>query len=102
MSHLCVFSEWGCEEEQRIDSSLRGADRKAALCSLLEQETQLIAAIGQHRIAVHNDNYDKAVRKFLDKVTDPPQPPQTSECPLSKKVTYISIKKHVVVQQEQL
>lgn len=64
---LCV-SEWRNEEEQRISSSLRGAERKAALCTLLDQEMDLIAAIGRHHIAVHSDNYDKAVRNFLDKV----------------------------------
>lgn len=64
---LCV-SEWRSEEEQRISSSLRGAERKAALCALLDQEMDLIAAIGRHHIAVHSDNYDKAVRNFLDKV----------------------------------
>lgn len=64
---VCV-SEWRNEEEQRINSTLRGAERKAALCLLVEQETQLIAAIGQHRITVQNNNYDKTVRNFLDKV----------------------------------
>lgn len=69
--NLCVcvcVSEWRCEEEQQINLSLRGAERKAALCSLLEQETQLIAAIGRHRIAVQHNNYDKSIRDFLDKV----------------------------------
>lgn len=65
--YLCD-SEWRCEEEQRINSTLRGAERKAALCSLLEQETQQIATIGRHQIAIQNDNYDKTVRNFLDKV----------------------------------
>ncbi|XP_070763055.1 IQ motif and ubiquitin-like domain-containing protein [Enoplosus armatus] len=66
-----ALEKWRCEEEQQINSSLRGAERKAALCSLLEQETQLIAAIGCHRIAVQNNNYDKTVRNFLDKVAAP-------------------------------
>lgn len=64
---VCV-SEWRCDEEQRINSSLRGAERKAALCSLLEQEAQLIADIGRHQITVQQNNYDKTVRNFLDKV----------------------------------
>ncbi|XP_053175347.1 IQ and ubiquitin-like domain-containing protein [Scomber japonicus] len=66
-----ALEKWRLEEEQRINSSLRGAERKAALCLLLEQETQLIAAIGCHRIAVHNNNYDKSVRRFLDKAAAP-------------------------------
>ncbi|XP_076588894.1 IQ motif and ubiquitin-like domain-containing protein isoform X1 [Chaetodon auriga] len=66
-----ALEKWRHEEEQRINSSLRGAERKAALCSLLEQETQLIASIGRHRIAVHGSNYDKAVRTLLDKSAAP-------------------------------
>ncbi|XP_038562649.1 IQ and ubiquitin-like domain-containing protein [Micropterus salmoides] len=68
-----ALEKWRYEEEQQINSSLRGAERKAALCSLLEQETQLIAAIGCHRIAVQNNNYDKTVRSFLDKSAAPHQ-----------------------------
>ncbi|XP_031135596.1 IQ and ubiquitin-like domain-containing protein [Sander lucioperca] len=68
-----ALEKWRCEEEEQINSSLRGAERKAALCSLLEQETQLIAAIGRHRIAVQDNNYDKTVRNFLDKSAAPHQ-----------------------------
>ncbi|XP_041652054.1 IQ and ubiquitin-like domain-containing protein [Cheilinus undulatus] len=68
-----ALEKWRIEEEQNINSSLRGAERKAALCSLLEQETQLISAIGQHRIAAQNINYDKAVKSFLDKSAAPHQ-----------------------------
>ncbi|KAK2842772.1 hypothetical protein Q5P01_012972 [Channa striata] len=66
-----ALERWRSEEEQQINSSLRGAERKAALCSLLDQEVQLIAAIGQHRIAVEHNNYDKSVMKFLDKSAAP-------------------------------
>ncbi|KAI3371743.1 hypothetical protein L3Q82_023600 [Scortum barcoo] len=66
-----ALEKWRREEEERINSSLRGAERKAALCKLLEQETQLIATIGRHRIAVQNNNYDKTVRNFLDKSAAP-------------------------------
>uniref|UniRef100_A0A3Q4HB78 IQ motif and ubiquitin domain containing n=1 Tax=Neolamprologus brichardi TaxID=32507 RepID=A0A3Q4HB78_NEOBR len=66
-----ALEKWRSEEEQRISSSLRGAERKAALCALLDQEMDLIAAIGRHHIAVHSDNYDKAVRNFLDKSASP-------------------------------
>ncbi|XP_029010582.1 IQ and ubiquitin-like domain-containing protein isoform X2 [Betta splendens] len=68
-----ALEKWRCEEEQKINSSLRGAERKAALCSLLDQETQLIAAIGRHRIAVQHNNYDKTIRHFLDKSAAPYQ-----------------------------
>uniref|UniRef100_A0A668U7F3 IQ motif and ubiquitin-like domain-containing protein n=1 Tax=Oreochromis aureus TaxID=47969 RepID=A0A668U7F3_OREAU len=68
-----ALEKWRNEEEQRISSSLRGAERKAALCALLDQEMDLIAAIGRHHIAVHSNNYDKAVRNFLDKSASPHQ-----------------------------
>ncbi|XP_034035641.1 IQ and ubiquitin-like domain-containing protein [Thalassophryne amazonica] len=68
-----ALEKWRCEEEWKINSSLRGADRKAALCLLLQQETQFITDIGRHRIAVHNSNYDTAVRAFLDKCAMPQQ-----------------------------
>ncbi|XP_034734906.1 IQ and ubiquitin-like domain-containing protein [Etheostoma cragini] len=68
-----ALEKWRCEEEEQINCSLRGAERKAALCLLLEQETQLIAAIGRHRIAVQDINYDKTVRNFLDKSAAPHQ-----------------------------
>nr|XP_046251051.1 IQ and ubiquitin-like domain-containing protein [Scatophagus argus] len=66
-----ALERWRSEEEQRINSSLRGAERKEALCSLLKQEMQLIADIGRHRIAAQSKNYDKAVRNFLDKCAAP-------------------------------
>lgn len=67
MTALCV-SEWWNEEEQRINATLQGAERRAALCALLEQETQHIATIGLHRSAAVSNNWDKNIRKFLDKV----------------------------------
>ncbi|TNN48786.1 IQ and ubiquitin-like domain-containing protein [Liparis tanakae] len=66
-----ALEKWRCEEEQQIKSSLWGAERKAALCSLLQQETQLIDHIGRHRIAARSDNYEKSVMSFLDKVRGP-------------------------------
>ncbi|CAJ1056035.1 IQ and ubiquitin-like domain-containing protein [Xyrichtys novacula] len=68
-----ALEKWRCEEEQQINSTLRGAERKAALCALLQQETQLIAAIGQHRIAAQSSNYDTTVKSFLDKSSAPHQ-----------------------------
>ncbi|KAK1887762.1 IQ and ubiquitin-like domain containing protein [Dissostichus eleginoides] len=56
------------EDFNLLYHALERAERKAALCFLLETETQLIAAIGHHRIAVQNNNYDKVVRNLLDKV----------------------------------
>lgn len=55
---------------ERINRTLTGAERKAALCGLLEQETQLIASIGRHKLNADEDNQQKAVLHFLDKVSE--------------------------------
>ncbi|XP_077374098.1 IQ motif and ubiquitin-like domain-containing protein, partial [Festucalex cinctus] len=68
---LRVTEEWRSDKERQINATLRGAERKAALCSLLEQETRYIATIGRHGIAIASSNYDKSVRKFLDKSSEP-------------------------------
>ncbi|XP_037539684.1 IQ and ubiquitin-like domain-containing protein [Nematolebias whitei] len=70
--YSCV-SEWRREEEQQINSSLQGAQRKAALCFLLEQETELIAAIGHHHINVQADNHDQIIQDFLNRSAAPHQ-----------------------------
>lgn len=58
----------------RIDETLTGAERKAALCMLLDQETQLIAAIGRHKLEAEGDNKEKRIQDFLDKVRPPTCP----------------------------
>lgn len=68
--HLCM-SEWRIEEEERINVTLSGAERKAALCALLEQETQFISSIERHRMAAGTRNQDKAIQAFLNKVSIP-------------------------------
>jgi hypothetical protein len=47
---------------------MTGAERKAALYMLLEQETQLIASIGRHKQEADVENKDKNVEQFLSKV----------------------------------
>lgn len=64
--HLIL--EWRKEELERINSELDGAERKAALYMLLEQESQLIAAIGRHKLEADEENKEKRVQGFLDKV----------------------------------
>ncbi|XP_061750345.1 IQ and ubiquitin-like domain-containing protein isoform X2 [Nerophis ophidion] len=68
-----ALEKWRSDKEHQINTTLRGSERKAALCSLLEQETQYIATIGRHGIAIRSNNYNKAVRKFLDKSSTPHQ-----------------------------
>ena len=65
---MCLLLEWRQEEVDRIDSALTGAERKAALCQLLDQETQLIASIGRHKIDADDENKKKSIQNFLDKV----------------------------------
>ncbi|KAI4873594.1 hypothetical protein NFI96_008799, partial [Prochilodus magdalenae] len=66
-----ALEKWRQEEVERINASLSGAERKAALCALLEQETQLISSIGRHRIAAEERNREKAVQAFLNKCAAP-------------------------------
>ncbi|XP_028287017.1 IQ and ubiquitin-like domain-containing protein [Parambassis ranga] len=68
-----ALEKWRREEEQQINASLTGTERRAALCSLLDQETKLIAAIGRYRIAFQSNNYDKMIKSFLDKTAAPYQ-----------------------------
>lgn len=53
---------------ERINSTLTGAERKAALCMLLDQETELLSAIERHKNEASEENKDKNVMAFLDKV----------------------------------
>ncbi|NXN14570.1 IQUB protein, partial [Indicator maculatus] len=62
---------WRREETEKINRSLTGAERKAALCGLLEQEAQLIASIGRHKLNADEENRQKAILHFLDKCAQP-------------------------------
>jgi len=60
--------EWRQEELTRIDETLSGAERKAALCMLLDQETQLLASIGIMSDRWNAENREKFIQEFLEKV----------------------------------
>ncbi|KAK2517028.1 Iqub [Columba livia] len=62
---------WRQEETERINRTYTGAERKAALCGLLEEEAQLIASIGRHKLNADEENQHKAILNFLDKCTQP-------------------------------
>ncbi|XP_076976614.1 IQ motif and ubiquitin-like domain-containing protein isoform X2 [Tamandua tetradactyla] len=62
---------WRQEELTRINQSFTGAERKAALCELLEKETQIIASIGRHRYIADVENQDASIQAFLDKCSAP-------------------------------
>lgn len=66
-----ALEKWRQEELARIDETLTGAERKAALCMLLDQETQLIASIGRHKLEADGENKDKRIQDFLDKAAAP-------------------------------
>ncbi|XP_058622361.1 IQ and ubiquitin-like domain-containing protein isoform X2 [Onychostoma macrolepis] len=65
-----ALKKWRIEEVEHINITLSGAERKAALCALLEQETQFISSIERHRMAAGTRNQDKAVQAFLNKCAE--------------------------------
>ncbi|XP_057185182.1 IQ and ubiquitin-like domain-containing protein isoform X2 [Triplophysa rosa] len=66
-----ALKKWRQEEEERINAAFSGAEKKAALCALLEQETQFISSIERHKTAAFERNQDKAVLAFLNKCAEP-------------------------------
>ncbi|XP_038060891.1 IQ and ubiquitin-like domain-containing protein [Patiria miniata] len=66
-----ALEKWRKEELDQINATLTGAQRKAALCHLLDQETQLIASIGRHKLEADTTNKQQAIQNFLDKGAAP-------------------------------
>jgi len=64
-----MLADWRQEELARIDSTLSGAERKAALCQLLDQETQLLASIGRHKLDADTENRQRFIKQFLEQVS---------------------------------
>ncbi|XP_075713282.1 IQ motif and ubiquitin-like domain-containing protein [Rhinoderma darwinii] len=64
---------WRKEEVEQINQIYTGAERKAALCALLEQETQLMSSIGRHKIDAGEENQQKAIQDLLKKCCAPKQ-----------------------------
>uniref|UniRef100_H0WHT8 IQ motif and ubiquitin domain containing n=1 Tax=Otolemur garnettii TaxID=30611 RepID=H0WHT8_OTOGA len=62
---------WRQEELIRINETFTGAERKAALCEILEKETQIIACIGRHRYTARVESQDAEVQAFLNKCSAP-------------------------------
>ncbi|XP_028618489.1 IQ and ubiquitin-like domain-containing protein [Grammomys surdaster] len=62
---------WRQEEVTQVDQYSSEAERKAALCELLEKETQIIASIGRHRYVARMEKQDAAIQAFLDKCSAP-------------------------------
>uniref|UniRef100_H3AU17 IQ motif and ubiquitin domain containing n=1 Tax=Latimeria chalumnae TaxID=7897 RepID=H3AU17_LATCH len=66
-----ALAGWKQEELDHINSTLTGAERKAALCALQEQEAQLIASIGRHKLDADEENHQKSIQSLLDKCAAP-------------------------------
>ncbi|PAA68246.1 hypothetical protein BOX15_Mlig014514g1, partial [Macrostomum lignano] len=66
-----TLEQWRREELDRINATLTGAERKAALCQLLDQETELIAAVDRHQLDSSKENKEKAVQSLLKKAAAP-------------------------------
>eukprot|EP00731_Ephydatia_muelleri_P008636 Em0004g974a len=62
---------WRQDELKHINSSTSGPERKAALCELLEKEAELIASIGRHKNAAHENNREGEMKAFLEKTAAP-------------------------------
>ncbi|XP_044534228.1 IQ and ubiquitin-like domain-containing protein [Gracilinanus agilis] len=62
---------WRQEQLNIIDQNYTGAKRKAALCELLEKETEIIASIGRQRKHANDKKYEKSVVTFLQKCSAP-------------------------------
>ena len=59
---------WRQDELNRINQTTSGAEKKAALCMLLEQEAHLIASIGRHKIVANEKGKESGIRNFLEAV----------------------------------
>ncbi|XP_046580375.1 IQ and ubiquitin-like domain-containing protein [Haliotis rubra] len=66
-----ALEKWRQEEIERINTTLEGAERKAALCMLLDQETQLLAAIDRHKLEAGTENKEMRIQSFLEKAAAP-------------------------------
>ena len=65
---IVIFQQWRNEEMALIDELYSGPERKAALVGLLEQEVHLI---DRHKLVADEENKDKRIKIFLNKVCSP-------------------------------
>lgn len=65
------LEKWRQEEMERINANLEGAERKAAMCMLFDQETDLLSAIERHKNDANIDNREKRIASFLEKAAAP-------------------------------
>jgi len=65
---LVLQTEWCHEELAIINAMKQGAERKAALCRLLDHQTQMLASIDYYKKIAVQENSKKAAHHFLHKV----------------------------------
>ncbi|OAF68549.1 IQ and ubiquitin-like domain-containing protein, partial [Intoshia linei] len=68
-----ALEKWWNGEYEKINKNFTGAERKAALCELLEQEAILISSIGKHRNDISTVNIDKKINNLLHRMSRPKQ-----------------------------
>lgn len=66
-----ALEKWRLEEIACINATMTGAERKAALYMLLNQETEHLAAIGRHRLEADMENRENKIQNFLNKTAAP-------------------------------
>ncbi|KAJ8261845.1 hypothetical protein GJAV_G00159120 [Gymnothorax javanicus] len=66
-----ALEKWRIEETERINATYAGAKCKDALYTLLNEETQHLSSIGQHRLVAAKKNEEKAVQALLEKCAAP-------------------------------
>ncbi|CAL1591990.1 unnamed protein product [Knipowitschia caucasica] len=66
-----ALETWRKHEEQLINANLKGAERKAALCTLLDQELEHIKNIGHRLVLFHKTSAERGIMSFLDKSAAP-------------------------------
>ncbi|GAB1609628.1 IQ and ubiquitin-like domain-containing protein, partial [Argonauta hians] len=66
-----ALEKWRLQEIAKINDTLTGAERKAALYMLLNQELEHLAAIGRHQAIADDIVAEKNIQAFLNKTSDP-------------------------------
>jgi IQ and ubiquitin-like domain-containing protein len=64
-----TLERWRLEEIEKINATKTGASRKAALAMLVDQEAELIATIERYKYNASQENKQKQMQFFLDKVS---------------------------------
>ncbi|XP_014673283.1 PREDICTED: IQ and ubiquitin-like domain-containing protein isoform X2 [Priapulus caudatus] len=66
-----ALESWRRDKEEKISAIRSGAERKAALCRLLEEETQLLSTVEQYKQLADETNRAKMIESFIEKTASP-------------------------------